>query len=77
MLLLFTFFWGGGGGAQIYFNRPDILCILHGFVHVFKVGFAHPTHFLCETSTQHLLAVSGVRITECGANKESEKKIRW
>ena len=51
------------------------MCILHGFVHVFKIGFAPPTHFLCETSTQHLLAVPGVRINWVRREqREREKK---
>ena len=69
-------FWGAVD-LLIYFNRSDILCILHGFVHVFKVGFAHPAiNFLCETSAQHLLACSrrSVRIVERGTREKSAKK---
>ena len=72
-------FWGALD-LLIYFNRSDILWILHGFVHVFKVGFAHPAiHFLCDTSTKHLLACfrRSVRIVEWARRKRARKKIRW
>ena len=72
-------FWGALN-LLIYFNRSDILWILHGFVHVFKVGFAHPAiHFLCDTSTKHLLACfrRSVRIVEWARRKRARKKIRW
>ena len=69
-------FWGTLD-LLIYFNRSDILWILHGFVHVFKVGFAHPAiHFLCDTSTKHLLACfrRSVRIVEWARRKRARKK---
>ena len=72
-------FWGALD-LLIHFNRSDILWILHGFVHVFKVGFAHPAiHFLCDTSTKHLLACfrRSVRIVEWARRKRARKKIRW
>ena len=72
-------FWGALD-LLIYFNRSDILWILHGFVHVFKVGFAHPAiHFLCDTSTKHLLACfrRSVWIVEWARRKRARKKIRW
>lgn len=72
-------FWGALD-LLTYFNRSDILWILHGFVHVFNVGFAHPAiHFLCDTSTKHLLACfrRSVRIVEWARRKRARKKIRW
>ena len=72
-------FWGALD-LLTYFNRSDILWILHGFVHVFNVGFAHPAiHFLCDTSTKHLLACfrRSVRIVEWARRKRAREKIRW